>query len=616
MTERVIGPTGSPRRRWTLLLPFAAAIAFALFSIAGAQAIHEINLFQLDRNAEDAGGAGDDWDTPPNPPGGDFSGIDPDIGADGGTQFQGGGSKDDADIDQWLWKAGEPLDKDDITNAYAAAYKNTVDTGLNNLGDQLIYFGLDRFSVDGSAQVGFWFLQDPNFGLSQTASGGGFKFNGVHQNNDTLVQANFSNGGVIGTITVYKWQNGALVQVAGATDCIGPPATSGDDPACGVVNRTPTDAPWDYTPKSGPAGTFPTSAFFEAGINISRLIPGAGCFTAFMAETRSSTPFDARLKDFVIGDLDTCVRDVKVTKEPDAGDAGSSVNAGNNISFTIKVENIGNVSAENVTLHDDLPDSNLNWSITSQPAGNPCAITGAVGSQDLDCTFGTLQVGAAGDRIVTITSPTTAASCGTKPNSVTVSATGDINASNNTDTGSITVNCGAIRILKNSNKASSDRVNRAGAVFGITGPGITGSLSVTDDNTTAAPDEDADIGEVCVDGLQPTQSYSITETSPPTGYGASTGGAQSVTAAVGDCSSTPGASATATFVNPPLGEFIIDFNDLSGGDARGKIDCTGLTPTPVDGTPGAFDDNIETYTNLPGSPSPGTAYNCTITIDP
>ena len=42
MTERVLGPTGSPRRRWTLLLPLVAVIALGLFYIAGAQAVHEL----------------------------------------------------------------------------------------------------------------------------------------------------------------------------------------------------------------------------------------------------------------------------------------------------------------------------------------------------------------------------------------------------------------------------------------------------------------------------------------------------------------------------------------------------------------------------------------------
>jgi hypothetical protein len=39
MTERVLGPTGSPRRRWTLLLPLVAVFAFGLLYIAGAGAV-------------------------------------------------------------------------------------------------------------------------------------------------------------------------------------------------------------------------------------------------------------------------------------------------------------------------------------------------------------------------------------------------------------------------------------------------------------------------------------------------------------------------------------------------------------------------------------------------
>jgi hypothetical protein len=65
------------------------------------------------------------------------------------------------------------------------------------------------------------------------------------------------------------------------------------------VNQGDTSAPWPYTPKSGTPGIFPQGSFFEGGINVSRLVPDVGCLSTFMAETRSSTPFDSRLKDFV-----------------------------------------------------------------------------------------------------------------------------------------------------------------------------------------------------------------------------------------------------------------------------------------------------------------------------
>jgi uncharacterized repeat protein (TIGR01451 family) len=743
MTQRVLGPTGSRRRRRFYFGPILLVAALALMFTPGAQAVHDLGLFELDRNAQDAGGtSGDDWATlyagGANTGGSsdDFTGVLADVALPG-TQFQGGGSKDDLDITQWLWKAGEPLDKDDITNAYAAAYTNTVDSGENDIGDLIIYYGLDRFSAAGSAQVGFWFLQDPNFGLSQTSSGGGFQFSGAHQDNDVLVQVNFSGGGVIDTFTVYKWLGGSLVQVANAVDCLGPPVAANDDPVCGTVNRAPFASPWPYVPKAneGSPGTFLTGAFFEGGINISRLIPAAGCFNKFLAETRSSTPFDARLKDFVTGDLDTCVRDVRVVKTPDDGTA----NAGDTITFSINVKNIGNVAADNVTLNDNLPNSTLNWSIASQPAGAPCSISGAVGSQVLSCNFGTLAVNAERDvtisspttsascgakpntvtvsatgdidtsnnsdngqitvncpdvsvvktpdgeagppgtipsgsnatftmtvtnngpgsasnvtlgdnlpnsglnwsessdpanactvsgavgsqvlscnfgtlpqgatRSVSVTSPTTAANCGTISNTVTISATGDINAANNSDNGSIVVECAAIRILKNSTKGGA--VSTAGAVFSITGPGISGSLSVTDDATAAAPDEDADVGEVCVSGLQPGGNYIVNETSPPNGYGGA-GEANVVVVAVAGGCSTAGLNA-ATFSNPPLADIQVNFRDGGSGETSATIECVrnSIVLTPDSTTPPAGWDSSQTHEDL----EPDT-YVCTVVIDP
>ena len=84
-----------------------------------------------------------------------------------GSIFTSGGSKDDLDISSWRWKkASNILDKDNITNAYAAAYN------VNN--HLVIYFGLDRLSNDGSAQVGFWFLKN-SISLNGDGTGGGWR---------------------------------------------------------------------------------------------------------------------------------------------------------------------------------------------------------------------------------------------------------------------------------------------------------------------------------------------------------------------------------------------------------------------------------------------------------
>src|SRR5262245_58923845 len=340
------------------LIACIAAVALGVL-VPSAGGVHDLTpgLFELDRNAQAEPTAGDDWSTlyasgannGCSAPCLQFTGILPDITPlPGGTQFQGGGSKDDLDITQWLWKAGEPLDKDDITNGYSAAYTYTgqqvcspqppapgVDP-CTDPGDLIVYYGLDRFSASGSAQVGFWFLQDPNFGLTNLPSGGGFTFSGQHVNNDVLVQSNFSQGGVIDNITVYRWFNGALQQLFSAADCIGPPPSAGNDPACATVIRSDTvirSSPWPYTPKAneGAPGSFLTGGFFEGGLNLSRLVPNAGCFSNIVAETRTSTPFDARLKDFVRGSFQLCGAKIGITP--------NGVNrVGSNHDFTVHVD--------------------------------------------------------------------------------------------------------------------------------------------------------------------------------------------------------------------------------------------------------------------------------------
>lgn len=288
-----------PDRRSIRGIALGVGAAMTLTALS-ASAVHDDGTFELDRNAVDDAAAGDDWNTEPMPTGGAFAytGIVSDPVPES-TIFSTGKSKDVNDVSEWKWKAASNiLDKNNITNAYAAAY--------NVNGELVIYFGLDRFSNDGSAQVGFWFFRDD---VSLNADG---TFNGTHQNGDVLVQSNFSQGGSVDTVTAYEWQNGNLVQIGTGGDCDAAPA---GDNVCAVVNQNSTSAPWAYAPKPniGPPGSFPQGTFFEGGINLSGLGLTNSCFSTFLAETRSSTPFDAVLKDFVgPRDFDTC--SLNVTK--------------------------------------------------------------------------------------------------------------------------------------------------------------------------------------------------------------------------------------------------------------------------------------------------------------
>ena len=145
MAKRMMGPKGSTRRRRFLFVPLLLAACIALFVVAGAQAVHDTTLFQLDGNALSSdtsvafsGGTTtgvDDWDNvchQVNP----VACPSPFTNTHGATAvswsaeanpsssiFTGGGSKDPQDISNWAWKdAGGLPDKDNLQHGFAARY--------------------------------------------------------------------------------------------------------------------------------------------------------------------------------------------------------------------------------------------------------------------------------------------------------------------------------------------------------------------------------------------------------------------------------------------------------------------------------------------------------------
>src|SRR5207247_3053213 len=78
--------------------------------------------------------------------------------------FAGGGCKDKQDITQWQWIDGSVPDKADLIEAFAALYvapPGTMSGGVSVAGHKIVYFGANRLAVNGDAQIGFWFLQNP-----------------------------------------------------------------------------------------------------------------------------------------------------------------------------------------------------------------------------------------------------------------------------------------------------------------------------------------------------------------------------------------------------------------------------------------------------------------------
>jgi hypothetical protein len=290
----------APVTRRTLAAFCAALFLSAALPAFGAGVdVKAAGKFELDSNAQEQNAAGDDWQTLVN--GNGSADVTTHIMADVNApdyNFIGGGSKDDLPISSWQFNAQKMTpDKDNITDAYAAAYTQN--------GHLLFYFGADRLAVNGDAQLGFWFFKN-----SVTINPGTGKFIGTHHDDDTLVQVNFLNGGKTAQIGVFKWAGGTLLKIVERTvtsnSAIQEVCTTGNF-ACARTNVSGTTSSyWPYAPKSGTSGVFPLQAFFEGGIDVTELVGGDLCFSTFMAETRSSQPFDATLKDFVIGPLQTC----------------------------------------------------------------------------------------------------------------------------------------------------------------------------------------------------------------------------------------------------------------------------------------------------------------------
>jgi hypothetical protein len=355
MARRILGPTGSRRRRRFLLGPLVAVALAALYLTAGAQAVHDIGLFQLDGNASTAVNstppALEDWDlickahlvSATEPDGCTFA---PGYAIPAGTTTASpssfltdpsesnvddilkGGTKDDNDIPSWTWNSAKPSPpKNDLTHAYAAEYTCDTSAGCSGTdGDKVLYFGADRFST-GVANVAFWFFQEEVTqvanGPNDTCVGGsGCPFTGVHTEGDVSLGGTtpgdiliISAFGPQAEINVFEWVGpGNATQPCFTNACSLEPLFEGgadcsavtNDPACAVTNAVVEPSPWTVNQKNAPANSFQPTNFFEGGLNLTELGVDA-CFSSFLINSRSSASGDAELHDKVLGQFARCV---------------------------------------------------------------------------------------------------------------------------------------------------------------------------------------------------------------------------------------------------------------------------------------------------------------------
>ena len=168
------------------------------------------------------------------------------------------------------------------------------------------------------------------------------------------------------------------------------------------------------------------------------------------ANVTTSNAGEAQAED----DVTVNCGDISLAKEADAG----SVNAGQQIGFTITATNNGDGDASGVTVEDELP-AGFAWEIES--SDGECSIEGGV----LTCDFGT--IGPEGSKSVHIVSPTTAETCGTVENTASVSTSND---GGDEASDSTFVDCPAIDVAK-SGPATAYHGDQVTFTFKVTNTG-------------------------------------------------------------------------------------------------------------------------------------------------
>jgi hypothetical protein len=480
MTQQILGPSGSPRRRWTVFVPLLVAFALGLMYIAGASAQLDRTLFELDKDATNnltftkagvlnaavasspgpttisicvvsptppgfpatlngetvlvdaermtlsaeasLGGGGcpagfsskrsysavrgvgttdpgahakaEDvslivFGTDATMPGNDWDQIEaaaPDcesLGAvactfthdDRGTSIFTQ-SKDFDEISgvtpSWQWRDQSVPDADELDDGFAAKY-------IDADGDQHLYFGADRFAVNGTKDAGFWFFHD-DVATVDPVGGADGTFTGVHTEpedgggdgfcnedaggsvpggqpnptpacdydtndsaGDVLILTTFTGGGATVTIRVFEWigpagTTAALLERGTAADCV--PGSS-DQELCATVNNTTVESPWNYDGKSEPADNeIAAGGFLEGGINLSDL-GLEGCFSSFMAASRSSDSLTADPKDFILGSFEACGVGIVTTPTDGEGNPITEITLGDSIKDHAVVQGTG-----------------------------------------------------------------------------------------------------------------------------------------------------------------------------------------------------------------------------------------------------------------------------------
>jgi hypothetical protein len=580
MTQRVLGPSGSPRRRRWLLVPFALAImATAIFAFGASGASLPGSNFEIDDPAGATTGANlvtngvspaIDWDAIPNTGSpNEVRATDTPTGTNDNS-YKGGGSKED-DVCPGASEGGVPNNKSDLQTF--GSYKEPVAGGPGVLH----VFWQRVNSPQGTTNMDF------EFNKSVTPCGGDSP-NVQRTQGDILLQFDVDQGGKIATLSKRTWNGNAT---AGSwSDAV--PLTS--TVAIGAINQVTIPA----AQTDGISTTDLTARTFgEASFDLASVFDPLKCesFGSAMLKSRSSSEFNSALKDFIAPiplNIQNCGTVIirKVTQP-----AGDSQSFGYTKSFTTDPASANTFSLTGEAANDDKTFNNVIFGtgltvIEDAPPAGWAFVS-------LDCSASNAGVPAA-DRVV---------DPATRKVTFTINSASDVLDCTYTNRKLL----GAIEVTKTAKHAAS----------GSSTPVAQAGVSFTVNGVTKATGTD---GKACFDGLTfaaAGTSYDVVETLPP-GYSADEADLtkEVVVNNAATCTETPYVGESVAFSNTPLTDLTITIDSKVDGGTASTVACTNGGPNGATGTTtGTNGDGTFSAPNLPLKVG-ANAIVCTIVIDP
>jgi uncharacterized repeat protein (TIGR01451 family) len=274
------------------------------------------------------------------------------------------------------------------------------------------------------------------------------------------------------------------------------------------------------------------------------------------------------------------------------------VTAGSQIGFTIEVWNSGAGDVTSATVTDTLPtNAGTSWTLGGADSG-ACAIDGGV----LTCSFGTIK-STDTTKTVTLSSPTTPATCGLVSNTAHVSTTNDGSASS---TATVTVECPDVHVSKVGNGpivAGDQAVFTIGA--GNSGPGTATNVALHDNLPAGLTwSETLDPSNACTVSTGTSQTLSCNWQS--VAGGTTNTVTITATSSPGNCPSISN-TATVSAANEPTG----DQSDNSAS-ATINVNCADVHVSKAGNGP-LVAGNKATFTIGVGNAGPTTASVVTLT---